>query len=256
MSDGLNGAPIWLGFPTAARSGDGRLWFVTSDGLASSMHGPSRRSREPPPVLVEAITADDRRLAPGQAAALPARTSRLQIDYTALSFTAPSKVRFRYKLEGFDADWVDAGTRRQAFYTNLAPRQYRFHVAASNDGVWNETGAAWKFSIPPRVLPDDLVPQARVHRRSAAAAAWRLSVRRVRDQYDLVLAERARMGREIHDTLLQGMVGVALQFDAARGRLDVSAAPPGRNSSGCAARWSSASGEARQSILDLRSPMA
>jgi Y_Y_Y domain len=81
---------------------------------------------------------------------LPPLVRGLTIDYTALSLVVPEKVHFRYKLEGWDRDWQDAGTRRQAFYTNLSPRKYRFRVVAcNNSGVWNEEGAALDFVIPP-----------------------------------------------------------------------------------------------------------
>ena len=81
---------------------------------------------------------------------LPSRVRDLEIDYTALSFVAPEKVLFRYKLEGYDSDWQEAGTRRQAFYTNLSPRDYRFRViSCNNSGVWNEAGALLDFAIAP-----------------------------------------------------------------------------------------------------------
>jgi signal transduction histidine kinase/ligand-binding sensor domain-containing protein len=256
MADGLNGAPIWLGSPTAARGGDGRLWFVTSSGLAALNPADVKKVRMPPTVLVEAITADDQRLAAHASPQLPANTSRLQIDYTALSLTVPTKVHFKYMLEGFDADWVDAGTRRQAFYTNLAPRTYRFRVKAANDGVWNEGGASWEFSIPPAFYETLWFRIAiMVAIAAVAAGAWRLRVRHVRDQFDLVLAERARMGREIHDTLLQSLVGVALQFDAVRSQVDHTAGPLRRELDRLRRQVELCIREARQSILDLRSPM-
>src|SRR6185369_4668711 len=81
---------------------------------------------------------------------LPALVRDLAIDYAALSFVAPEQVKFRYKLEGYDNEWQDAGNRRQAIYTNLAPRAYRFRLMASNNsGVWNEEGAVLDFSIAP-----------------------------------------------------------------------------------------------------------
>jgi len=108
----------------------------------------------PPPVHVEQITADrkayDATLAVNGQMRLPPLVRDLEIDYTALSLVAPEKVRFRYKLEGWDRDWQDAGTRRQAFYTNLSPRKYRFRVTAcNNSGVWNEAGTFLDFSVAP-----------------------------------------------------------------------------------------------------------
>src|SRR5262249_54393345 len=129
--------------PHAAKSGDGRLWFASPEGLR--MVDPRRLALNtlPPPVHVEQVVADRKTYDVGSAGVkLPALVRDVEIDYTALSFAAPEKIRFRYKLEGRDPDWVDAGNRRQAFYDDLAPRNYRFRVAAANnDGVWNEAGA-------------------------------------------------------------------------------------------------------------------
>ena len=81
---------------------------------------------------------------------LPAASATLQIDYTALSLAAPEKVHFKYKLEGQDRDWKEVVNDRQAQYSNLAPRKYRFRViACNNSGVWNETGDSLEFSIAP-----------------------------------------------------------------------------------------------------------
>src|SRR6185295_19592196 len=98
----------------------------------------------PPPVHIEAMRINGQDVAPGDGMRLAPQTSDLEIDYTALSLSIPERALFRYKLEGRDTEWRDVGTRRQAYYTGLAPGKYRFHVAASNnDGVWNEAGAAW-----------------------------------------------------------------------------------------------------------------
>jgi PAS domain S-box-containing protein len=136
--------------PNASQSPDGRLWFANQNVV--QMIDPDHLDRNPilPPVHVEEIIADHKSYAPRDALRLPALTRNLEIAYTALSFVAPQKVRFRYKLEGHDSEWQDPGTRRQAFYTNLRPVNYRFRVIASNnDGVWNEEGATLAFSMAP-----------------------------------------------------------------------------------------------------------
>src|SRR5207245_4125934 len=124
-----------------------------------------------------------------------------------LSLVAPEKVRFRYKLEGFDRDWQDAGTRRQAFYNNLSPRNYRFRVAASNNsGVWNEAGAFLDFSVDPAYY------QTTWFRLSCVAAflilvwaLYRFRLHQIAREFNVRLEERVRertrIARDLHDTL-------------------------------------------------------
>src|ERR1700746_17325 len=108
------------------------------------------RNALPPPGHVGALIADRKNYPPGEELRLPPVTRELEIDYTALSFVVPQKVRFRYKLEGRDTTWQEPGTRRQAFYSDLRPRKYRFRViACNNDGLWNEEGATLDFSVAP-----------------------------------------------------------------------------------------------------------
>src|SRR5467141_3337446 len=136
--------------PNASQSPNGRLWFANQNVV--QMIDPAHLDGNPilPPVHVEEIIADRRRYAPRDGLRLPALTRDLEIDYTALSFIAPQKVRFRYKLEGHDSEWQDPGTRRQAFYADLRPGKYRFRVmGCNNDGVWNEEGATLAFSLAP-----------------------------------------------------------------------------------------------------------
>jgi len=137
--------------PSACLTRDGRLWFSTTEGVV--VIDPSRVARNPlvPPVVIEKVAADDTLLSLGEAARVPAGTERLAIHYNGLSLLVPSRVRFRYKLEGYDAEWVDAGGRRVAYYTKLPPGSYRFRViAANNDGVWNEVGALLAVRKLPR----------------------------------------------------------------------------------------------------------
>ncbi|MGD0303065.1 MAG: two-component regulator propeller domain-containing protein, partial [Bryobacteraceae bacterium] len=136
--------------PNASQSPDGRLWFANENVV--QMIDPDHLDRNPilPPVHIEEIIADHKSYAQRDALRLPPLTRNLEIDYTALSYVAPQKVRFRYKLEGHDSEWQDPGTRRQAFYSDLPPANYRFRVIASNnDGIWNEEGATLTFSVAP-----------------------------------------------------------------------------------------------------------
>ena len=151
QSDGVRTQPYGTSAsPLVAKTPDGRIWFLPFDGL--SVFHPARLevNRVPPPVHVEQVIADRKTYDTSRPIRLPPRVRDLEIDYTALSFVAPEKVRFRYRLEGRDEDWREAGNRRQAFYTDLAPGTYRFHViAANNSGVWNTRGAMLELSIAP-----------------------------------------------------------------------------------------------------------
>ncbi|MEO8433131.1 MAG: two-component regulator propeller domain-containing protein, partial [Acidobacteriota bacterium] len=133
-----------------ARSADGRLWFATVKGLA--MADPSRIpiNRVPPQVVVEQVLASGRPAALAASIDLPAERRDLEIRYTALSFRQPGALRFKYRLEGFDKGWIEAGARRVAYYTNLPPGRYWFHVAASNeDGLWSGSDRKVSFRIAP-----------------------------------------------------------------------------------------------------------
>ncbi|WP_433970044.1 ATP-binding protein [Tunturiibacter gelidiferens] len=152
LFDAYDGAQPYLADfkPRATRSNDGRLWFA--NGTVAQMIDPDRlfRNSIPPPVHIEAVIADRKSYPSQDGLRLPALTRDIEIDYTALSFVVPQKVQFRYKLEDYDRDWQDPQTRRQAFYSNLPPGNYRFHVMASNNsGVWNEAGAELDFYIAP-----------------------------------------------------------------------------------------------------------
>ncbi|MBN1939641.1 MAG: hypothetical protein JW843_08645 [Candidatus Aminicenantes bacterium] len=136
--------------PSSFRTRDGRLVFATMGGAAVVDPAASARNPLPPPVVIERIVADGRSLPRENATppVLPARTERLEFGYAGLSYTSPEKVLFRIRLEGFDRDWTEAGTRREAFYTNLPPGRFVFRVTAcNNDGVWNEEGAAFAFQV-------------------------------------------------------------------------------------------------------------
>jgi len=139
-------------FPAAMRSRDGRLWFATVDGVAttSPREAAARRLR-PPPVRIESVSIDGKVHNVDASIVVPRGAQHVEIRYAALTFVAPQKVEFLYRLEGFDRDWVSAGSRREAFYTGVPPGEYRFHVIAANaDGVWNREGASAAVKIEPR----------------------------------------------------------------------------------------------------------
>jgi signal transduction histidine kinase len=151
-SEGVRNLAIPLGSfsPVAVRARDGKLWFLRADGVMAVDPRNLPFNELPPLVHIEQVVADRTAYPTSELIALPPLVRDLSIDYTALSLVAPEKVLFRYKLEGRDIDWQDAGNRRQAFYTDLSPGNYRFRVMASNNsGVWNEEGSSLDFSIAP-----------------------------------------------------------------------------------------------------------
>lgn len=138
--------------PAGWKTRDGRLWFLTTKGVVVIDPSNLRLNLRQPPVRIEQVIVDTRQVAPDKEAELAPGTNKLEFQYTGLSFVAPDKVSFKYKLEGFDKDWIDAGTRRTAYYTNIPPGRYRFRVlACNNDGVWNEAGAVFSFYVRPRI---------------------------------------------------------------------------------------------------------
>ncbi|MBI4877739.1 MAG: response regulator [Acidobacteria bacterium] len=150
IADGMKSRECNGGQPAGWRAADGRLWFATVQGLSVVDPRKIVRNPLPPPVVIEQVIANGRSYEPQPGLALLAGASRLEFRFAGLSYPAPRQVRFRHLLEGFDRDWVDAGTRRGAVYTNLPPGRYRFRViAANNDGVWNRTGAALDFRLQP-----------------------------------------------------------------------------------------------------------
>jgi signal transduction histidine kinase/ligand-binding sensor domain-containing protein len=217
LADGLPNDEVVAGEPSVGwLTTRGEIWFPTRGGVAivDSEHIPANTVA--PPIVLQRFLVDDRS-EPIDAGPIkiPFGHARFTMEYAGLSFTAPSEVRYRFRLDGFDKVWTDAGNRRSATYTNLTPGYYVFHVEARNgDGVWSRTGAELRFRIVPPIyrrwwflLLSLLVLLALV------AGLYLLRLRRLQREFDAVLAERNRMAREIHDTLTQDFVGASLQLD-------------------------------------------
>ena len=215
--------------PGVSKSPDGRLWFVNNAVVQTVNPGALRINAVAPPVYVETLRADRKDYPPDAVAQLAARSRDIEISYTGLSFAVPEKVRFRYRLDGRDQDWHDAGTRRQAFYSDLPPGQYRFRVTASNnDGVWNESGATMAFTIAPSYYQTTwfLVAIAA----TALTIGWALHRVRVRsferNQRDISALnerlmkaqeqERVRIAGELHDGVMQEMLAATMMLGTAK----------------------------------------
>jgi signal transduction histidine kinase/ligand-binding sensor domain-containing protein len=217
--DGLKGNPDRGWQSPAVRASDGKLWFRTSEGVAIIDPQDLTRNLVVPPVHIERLVADGAVVDTRQAMRLLPLTRDIEIDYTALSLAEPRKVRFRYRLEGFDSDWREAGTRRQAFYTNLQPHTYRFRVlACNNDGVWDESGATLDFDLLPAFYQTrSFLLLCFVVLIILAWGAYRVRVWQVttqlRERFDERLKERTRIAQELHDNLIQDVRGISLQVE-------------------------------------------
>ena len=218
--------------PTVARSTDGKLWFVTGEGVQIVNPRYLTYNALPPPVHIEQITADGKTYDASNGLRLPPGVRDLAIDYTALSLVAPEKVRFRYKLEGQDKDWREVVNDRRVQYSNLPPKHYRFRViAANNSGVWNEQGAALDFAIAPAYWQTNwfralcvltfaamlwTVYQLRVRaleRRQAALERHQGEIRALNEQLIKAQeAERIRIAGELHDGVLQQITSLTLRL--------------------------------------------
>jgi signal transduction histidine kinase/ligand-binding sensor domain-containing protein len=218
----LQAAPV----STAVRDGRGRLWFTTNRGVAWVDPSTLARNERAVPVEITQLRAGDRGFAPDPDLRLPEGTRTVQLRYTALSLAIGARTRFRYRLDGVDGDWQDAGTRREASYANLAPGPYRFRVIAANaDGVWSGDGAALAFAITPAWWQSRAFTAAcalaaivlawAVHRLRALAIAARVRLR-----LEGRMQERERIARELHDTLLQGFMSLILMFDSATSHIE------------------------------------
>jgi signal transduction histidine kinase len=180
---------------------------------------------------------------------------RFAIDYTALSFAAPQKVRFKYRLKGFDHAWVDAGSLRTAYYTNLPPGRYTFEVlACNNDGVWSSAPAALSFRLKPFFYQTRWFYLLLL---SAAALLWyagyRWRMRQVESRFNAVMAERNRIAREIHDTLAQGFVAVSVQLQIVSRLLESSTESAKQHLGQAQELVRSGLEDARKAIWELRS---
>ena len=252
QDEGLAARPCTSGFqPGACRSPDGRLWFPTIEGLAVLDPCNVSTNPVPPPVAIEALLVDGVSSAEGQKASaehglglhlgglvvggshlVPLRIGpghhRFEVRYTALSFVAPHKVRFRRKLEGLENDWTDAGAKRSVEYNYLRPGRYTFRVTAcNNDEVWNQEGASLAFTVLPffwQTLEFRAASMASGAGALIAGVLW-AGRRRLRRQLDIserqaaIERERGRIARDMHDELGATLTRISLLSESVRGDL-------------------------------------
>jgi signal transduction histidine kinase/ligand-binding sensor domain-containing protein len=256
--DGLPGTPAqFRPLPTAVVADDGRLWFATTSGIVSIDPANVPRNVLPPPVSIREVSTDAGSWDPAGPIRLPAHTERLRITYTATSLSMPERVRFRYRMEGLDTRWRDAGSEREAVYTDPPPGNYVFRVTAANeDGVWNDSGASVGIRVRPAFYQTAWFGALCILMAFAFVwLAFYIRMRRLEAQLRERLherhAERERIARELHDTLLQSIQGLTMRFQAIANR--VPAEEPLRIAmEGALDRAEEALVEARERVRDLR----
>lgn len=240
--------------PAVWRMRDGRLWFSTIRGLIVLDPNHLERHLPPPPVVIESVTVNGRHEAPERIGSLEPGPKNLEFHYTGFSFVLPGRITFRYILEGFEKKWVDAGTRREALYANLPPGKFLFRVTACNaDGTCNQAGSSVAFALAPHyyqrpwflLLCGALVAMT-------VWLAYQLRIRQLKQHFHIIITERGRIARELHDTLIQGFSGVTMELQALSGRLS---SPEDRKTLGEIIQDAAEClREARRSVAGLRGP--
>ncbi|MEP7186828.1 MAG: two-component regulator propeller domain-containing protein, partial [Rhodanobacter sp.] len=265
-SDGMpGGAQQVRPLPTLMHGTDGKIWIAATDGLAWLDPATVKVERRPPPVLILSLQADGKSYATVGSILLPPQIDTLNLEYTALNLTMPKRTRFRYRLvsdgDRGDTQWQDAGSRREAIYTHLAPGSYRFNVIAVNqDGTWNKAGATLEFEVAPTFFQTGWFVTLCVLAAFAVmwlAVFWRLRQLKVRIRLKVEARheERERIAHELHDTLMQGMQGMLLRLQTWSS--DASLGPEHRGDLQRTATQAHAMMvEGRDKIIELRRPSA
>lgn len=255
--DGLPDRYARQSMQSLVQGGDGRIWGATLAGTVWIDPAHITSNKLPPPVAIGTLIAGGIKYFDPKQIRLPAGSSSLTFGFAALSLGVPERVQVRYRLEGQDAEWVDPGRRRLASYTNLGPGTYRFRVIAANeDGVWNRKGAVLEVTIPPTFLESIWFKMlVGLLLLALGAAAYLFRVRqleaRLQGRFDVRIAERERIARELHDTLLQGFQALMLQFKAGVNRLPAGERKPLDEA---LARAQGILVEGRDRVRDLRAP--
>ena len=221
LADGLQGTEGVRRYRSMVMDTFGQVWISTSGGLSIVNAARPLESGVPAIVHVESISADGRAIVLKEPTRISAPHQRITVSYVGLSLSVPTRVLYRFKVDGFDRDWSEPVAARAAVYTNLSAGPYRFRViASSSDGLWNGAESSVQFEVEP------LLYQSWWFRLACLAAVivialalWRLRIlqltSRLNVRFEERLAERTRIAQELHDTLLQGLVSASMQLHVA-----------------------------------------
>jgi signal transduction histidine kinase/ligand-binding sensor domain-containing protein len=260
LADGLKGRGVLpMGQVTATRARDGHLWFATT--AAPAMTSPVLKEEAPPQALLDDVTIDEKHVAPDKLTVPPGR-HRLTFNFTAPSFIAPEQIRFRYRLTGWDSNWIAADTTREASYVGLPPGQYSFQVQALG-----RTGEAGPISEATALTLEPFFWQTRwflfamialtaglvieITRRRTQARVERLNMR-----FQERATERERIASQIHDTFIQDLIGTALQLELVGLQMEEDTAVAHRSLHDLAARLRGVIARSRDIISNLHSMAA
>jgi signal transduction histidine kinase/ligand-binding sensor domain-containing protein len=257
--DGITGTTVQLRpLPTAVATRDGRIYFAGRHELTWLDPAHIARNTVAPTALVDQMVADGHEYLAPSGVTLNKGVQNLRFDYTASSLMIPQRVRFRYMLEGFDKNWQDAGTRRQAFYSKIPPGHYTFRVMASNnDGVWSPVAAMTPLYLPPtfrqsRYFAALLAAMTATFLSMLHRLRLRHATNQVRGRLLERLRERERIAQDLHDTFFQSIQVLLLRFHTLTKQLPQT--DPARRSYESALKQSEqVMMEGRELLLELRS---
>lgn len=213
--------------PAGCKTKDGKLWFPTVKGVVIVDPKKMSISRNPVKVAIETVFAENEEIEPVSNFVLQPGRNKLGFRYASINYESPEKIKFRYKLDNFEKNWNEAGSRREAYYTNIPPGKYKFLVVASNpDGIWSETGASVEFYLKPYFY------QTFYFRLFAVITVivmtfliflvfYKVRVRILKAESE-VLMERNRLAQEIHDTIAQGLQGIVILLQIAQRKISAS----------------------------------
>ncbi|MGA3239255.1 MAG: two-component regulator propeller domain-containing protein [Bryobacteraceae bacterium] len=259
VADGIVDLPAIRRERSISTDSRGCVWLSTTSGIVSTDPARLRRIAVPTIVHIGRVIVDGEAGELSASAAVPPAPKRIVIEYAGLNLASPDSVRFRFRLDGYDTQWSPPATTKEAVYTNLGPGPYQFHVVASNeDQEWSKAEATFSFRVAPTLWQNWWF-------RSAAIGAlvlsllvlYRLRLRQITEQvnnrFEARLAERARIARDLHDTLLQSFHGLMLRFQAVENMLPHKPSQAKDSLAIAIDRAARAITEGREAVQELRS---